>query len=57
MRVAVLHADRAAEAEEPAEAVRRRVPVADLPVGWIGPVMGSHVGPGALGLTWHPLLL
>jgi DegV family protein with EDD domain len=32
--------------------VQPRVPGAELIVGRIGPVVGVHVGPGAIGLTW-----
>jgi fatty acid-binding protein DegV len=32
--------------------VQPKVPDAEFVVGRIGPVVGVHVGPGALGLTW-----
>jgi DegV family protein with EDD domain len=34
------------------EQVQPKVPGAEMIVGHIGPVVGVHVGPGALGLTW-----
>jgi DegV family protein with EDD domain len=34
------------------ELVQPKVPGAEMVVGHIGPVVGVHVGPGALGLTW-----
>jgi DegV family protein with EDD domain len=34
------------------EKVQPKVPGAEMIVGHIGPVVGVHVGPGALGLTW-----
>ena len=34
------------------EMVQPKVPGAEMVVGRIGPVVGVHVGPGALGITW-----
>ena len=34
------------------EKVQPKVPGAEMIVGHIGPVVGVHVGPGAIGLTW-----
>jgi DegV family protein with EDD domain len=34
------------------EKVQPKVPGAEMIVGRIGPVVGVHVGPGAIGLTW-----
>jgi len=34
------------------ELVQPKVPGAEMIVGHIGPVVGVHVGPGALGITW-----
>jgi len=32
--------------------VQPKVPGAEIVVGTIGPVVGVHVGPGAMGVTW-----
>ena len=34
------------------EKVQAKVPGAEMIVGHIGPVVGVHVGPGAIGITW-----
>ena len=34
------------------ERVQSKVPGAEMIIGRIGPVIGVHVGPGAIGLTW-----
>jgi len=33
-------------------ALTPKVPGAEIVVGQIGPVVGVHVGPGAMGVTW-----
>jgi DegV family protein with EDD domain len=50
--VGVVHAEAAGEAEEVAADVRRRLPDHEVPVGQIGCVLGTHVGPKALGLVY-----
>lgn len=52
--VLVCHGDQAEEAERLAEALRATGRVAWLEVTWVGPVIGSHVGPGVLGLAAVP---
>lgn len=47
------HGDCAADAEYLAHAVRRRMPVRDIITGFIGPVIGSHTGPGMVGLFYR----
>ena len=42
----------AADLDEFIELVQPKVPGAEIVVGHIGPVVGVHVGPGAIGLTW-----
>ena len=49
--ICVLHSA-AADLDNFLELVQPKVPDAELIVGRIGPVVGVHVGPGALGLTW-----
>ena len=49
--ICVLHSA-AADLDQFLELVQPKVPDAEMIVGRIGPVVGVHVGPGALGLTW-----
>src|SRR5581483_5981463 len=51
--VAVLHADAAAVADELADMIQQRFAVDELIRSEIGPVIGTHVGPGAIGVTYH----
>ena len=50
--VGVVHAQAADEAEQIAAGLRGRLPGLDVPVGQIGCVLGTHVGPKALGLVY-----
>ncbi len=53
LRVGVAHADTAREAEELAERISRARPRASLDFfAELGPVIGTHGGPGTLGLFW-----
>jgi DegV family protein with EDD domain len=49
--ICVLHSA-AADLDMFLDKVQPKVPGAEMIVGHIGPVVGVHVGPGALGLTW-----
>ncbi len=49
--ICVLHSA-AADLDTFIEKVQPKVPGAEMVVGRIGPVVGVHVGPGAIGLTW-----
>jgi DegV family protein with EDD domain len=49
--VCVLHSG-AADIDEFLGALQPKVPDAEIVVGRIGPVVGVHVGPGAMGITW-----
>jgi DegV family protein with EDD domain len=50
--VGVVHAQAADEAEQVAAGLRSRMPHLEVPVGQIGCVLGTHVGPKALGLVY-----
>ena len=50
--VGVVHAQAPDEAEQIADDLRRRLPGMEVPVGQIGCVLGTHVGPKALGLVY-----
>ena len=49
--ICVLHAE-APDVDQFIEMVQPKVPGAEMIVGRIGPVVGVHVGPRAIGLTW-----
>ncbi|HTK17162.1 MAG TPA: DegV family protein [Acidimicrobiia bacterium] len=49
--ICVLHSA-AADLDMFIDKVQPKVPDAEMIVGHIGPVVGVHVGPGAIGLTW-----
>ena len=51
LRMAVLHAQCPEEAERLAQEVRARFPCVSLHVAEIGPAIGTHAGPGALGIV------
>jgi fatty acid-binding protein DegV len=52
-RVAIAHADAPARAEALSDLVRRTRPQAQLElVTSLGPVVGTHAGPGTVGLFW-----
>ena len=53
-RVAVMHGDAPAEAAELAVQIRARVPVAELITAVLGPTVGTHAGPGTLGMVFYP---
>jgi fatty acid kinase fatty acid binding subunit len=50
--VGVVHAQAPEEAEQVAAGLRGRLPGLEVPVGQIGCVLGTHVGPKALGLVY-----
>jgi DegV family protein with EDD domain len=50
--ICVLHSAAAADLDMFLDKVQPKVPGAEMIVGRIGPVVGVHVGPGAIGLTW-----
>lgn len=55
VRVAVGHIQAAAAAEEMVAAVRERLDCVSLHLSEIGPVIGSHTGPGFLGVAACPV--
>lgn len=53
LHVAVLHADARSEAEKIAEQVRAKYECKEFYFTEIGPVIGVHTGPGAVGLAFY----
>lgn len=54
--VAMLHADAEEEARELLNEIEQTVDCAETYLGYVGPIIGSHSGPGTLGLTWRQAL-
>ncbi|MFC7373037.1 DegV family protein [Fictibacillus iocasae] len=53
IRVCVIHARREEEAREIQEEIRELYPNADITMSYFGPVIGTHLGEGSLGITWY----
>ncbi len=52
---AVLHCEADAEARELGEQVKAKFNCAELVIAEAGPVIGTHAGPGTLGLSFYPV--
>ena len=52
-KVFVVHADNEAEAQNFAANIKNKFPNADVEIQTVGPVIGSHCGPGMIGLVFH----
>ena len=50
-RLAVMHGD-ASDFDEFLDLLAPPVPRDDMLVGWVGPVIGAHAGPGVVGCAW-----
>ncbi len=53
MRAVVIHANREAEAEEMKKELEQKYPHVEFFISYFGPVIGTHLGEGALGLGWY----
>lgn len=53
VRMGVLHADAPAEAEALADELRSKLNVDELIVTELGPTIGTHAGPGTLGVVYY----
>lgn len=49
----IAHADALDKAEEAKAAIERAYPGAVVQIGWIGPVIGAHTGPGTIGILFE----
>ena len=54
IRAAVLHTDAHEKAEEWKREIEGRFTCKVLIVNEVGPVVGTHAGPGAVGVAWYP---
>lgn len=53
MRSVVIHANRLAEAEEMKRDLEQKYPHVEFMISYFGPVIGTHLGEGAMGLGWY----
>ena len=51
--IGISHGDNEELAMELAEAVKKEFGVKDIMISWIGPVIGSHSGPGTVALFFQ----
>jgi DegV family protein with EDD domain len=49
----VIHANRVADAEEIKTELEKQFPNAEVSISYFGPVIGTHLGEGAIGLGWY----
>ncbi|ARK32187.1 DegV family protein [Halalkalibacter krulwichiae] len=49
----VIHANRRDGAEQLAETIKERFPDVQVEISYFGPVIGTHLGAGSLGLSWQ----
>ncbi|YCA43490.1 DegV family protein [Bacillus sp. JZ8] len=49
----VIHANRPQEAEELCKEIENKYPNVNVNISYFGPVIGTHLGEGALGLGWY----
>lgn len=54
MRIAVIHADAREDGEEMKQRIEKMDPRAEVHLSEFGPVIGTYLGPGALGVTFYP---
>ncbi|CAG9621427.1 DegV family protein [Sutcliffiella rhizosphaerae] len=53
MRAVVIHGNREAEGEELKKELEQKYPHVEFYLSYFGPVIGTHLGEGALGLGWY----
>lgn len=51
--IAVIHANRLEGAEQLVQAIKAKYPSVDIRISYFGPVIGTHLGPGSLGIGWY----
>ncbi|RIW39069.1 DegV family protein [Bacillus salacetis] len=52
MQVVIIHANREEEAEKWKEELEEKYPDTDFSVSYFGPVIGTHLGEGSMGMGW-----
>jgi len=53
MRVVVIHANRPEEAEKMQQELSAKYPNVECMISYFGPVIGTHLGEGAVGVGWY----
>ncbi|KKB74405.1 DegV family protein [Bacillus sp. TH008] len=53
MRAVVIHANREKEADQIIEELSQKYPHVELYKSYFGPVVGTHLGEGAMGIAWY----
>jgi DegV family protein with EDD domain len=53
VRIGVMHAVCEDDAKQLAESIKRKLSPDALTIAEIGPAVGAHTGPGAIGLAWY----
>lgn len=53
IQAAVIHANRPGEAQAWKQEMENRYPNVTVAISYFGPVIGTHLGEGALGLGWY----
>nr|WP_156931893.1 DegV family protein [Bacillus sp. J37] len=53
MRVVVIHANRSEEAEKMQQELSVKYPNVECMISYFGPVIGTHLGEGAVGVGWY----
>lgn len=51
--IGVIHAEDSSKAEAEIAVLQERFPEARIEMSLFGPVIGTHLGPGAIGITWY----
>jgi DegV family protein with EDD domain len=51
--VFVSHGDCESEAQRVADLIRKELPVRDVMIAMIGPIIGAHAGPGTVAVFWY----
>ncbi|WP_100332377.1 DegV family protein [Bacillus xiapuensis] len=52
LSVVIIHANREAHVQQWKEELQQRFPQAEFSLGYFGPVIGTHLGEGAIGMGW-----
>ena len=55
LKTAAAHVDSVSEGEDLLKRVKESYPGTDPLFSGVGPVIGSHIGPGTVGVAWYPL--
>ncbi|WP_216830374.1 DegV family protein [Alkalihalobacterium elongatum] len=52
-QITVIHSNRQSDAENIVEELKAKYPNAEVGISYFGPVIGSHLGEGSLGISWY----